>query len=117
MEPTPEHAMTDADRHTPEERETRLGEIDLEIARQAVICKVKLFDPGVVERVLAHDTQVCGADHPVAFETLRALLVMHYTEGRRLAEALSPEQAGVIAHDVRERLRRRLGRQLGGPAA
>ena len=106
--------MTDADRYTPQESETRLSEIDLEIVRQAVICKVRLFDPGVVERVLANDVQVCGAMHPVAFETLRALLVMHYAEGMHLAQALSPEQAGAIAHVVRDALRRRVGHQLGG---
>ena len=106
--------MTDADRYTPHEWETRLAEIDLEIARQAVICKVRLFDPGMVERVLANDPQVCGAAHPVAFMTLRALLVMHYAEGLHLAQALSPEQAGAIAHEVRDALRRRIGRQLGG---
>ena len=106
--------MSDTDRYTPQEWETRLAEIDLEIARQAVICKVKLFDPGVVERVLANDTQVCGAQHPVAFDTLRALLVMHYAEGQHLAQALSPEQAGAIAHEVRDALRRRVGNQLGG---
>jgi len=106
--------MSDADRYTPQEWETRLAEIDLEIARQALICKVRLFDPGVVERVLANDTEVCGAMHPVAFDTLRALLVMHYAEGMHLAQALSPEAAGAIAHEVRDALRRRLGGQLGG---
>ena len=52
----------------------------------------------------------------MAFETLRALLVMHYAEGQHLAQALSPEQAGAIAHEVRDALRRRVGSQLGGAA-
>jgi len=106
--------MTDIDRYTLDEWAAQLREIDLEIARQAVICKVRLFDPGVVERVLANDAQVCGAAHPGAFQTLRALIVMHYAEGMHLAQALNPEEAGAIAHEVRDALRRRIGRQLGG---
>ena len=48
----PEPAVTtNANRYTHEEWETRLEGIDLEIVRQAAICQVHLFEPGVVERV------------------------------------------------------------------
>ncbi|CAB5677040.1 Uncharacterised protein [Delftia tsuruhatensis] len=103
-----------ANRFLPEEWECRLQEIDLEIARHAVICKIPLLQAGVVERVLADDASVCGAGHETAFKTLRGLLYMHYTEVLHISEVLSPDAAQEIAHRVRLRLAQRLGQQLGG---
>lgn len=112
--------MMPANRFLPEEWESRLEEIDLEIVRQALICKVALLEPGVVEHVLANDAAVCGSDHKESFRTLRGLLYMHYNEVVHISEVLSPEIANEIAHRVRERLRSRLsasvGRQLGDTA-
>lgn len=105
-----------ANRFLPEEWESRLEEIDLEIARQAIICKVALLQPGVVERVLADDASICGADHKESFRTLRGLLYMHYNEVLHISEVLSPEIANEIAQRVRERLRHRVGKQLGDVA-
>lgn len=95
-----------ANRFLPEEWECRLQEIDLEIARHAVICKIPLLQAGVVERVLADDASVCGGDHEAAFKTLRGLLYMHYTELLHISEVLSPDAAQEIAHRVRLRLQR-----------
>ena len=38
-----------------------LDEIDLEIARLATLCRVRILDPGVIERVLHQDASVCGS--------------------------------------------------------
>ena len=105
-----------ANRFLPLEWESRLEEIDLEILRQAAICRVALLDPGAVERVLANDAGVCGATHEAAFRTLRGLLYLHYTEVLHISEGLSPEIAQVIANRVREHLRHRTSTQLGGMA-
>lgn len=105
--------MMPANRFLPEEWESRLQEIDLEIARQAIICKVALLQPGVVERVLGNDDSICGSDHKESFRTLRGLLYMHYNEVVHISEVLSPEVAQDMAHRVRERLRQRVGKQLG----
>ena len=102
-----------ANRFLPHEWESRLEEIDLEIVRQAAICKVALLDPGAIERVLANDAGVCGSEHEAAFRTLRGLLYLHYTEVLHISEGLSPEIANVIANRVREHLRHRIGTQLG----
>ena len=102
-----------ANRFLPDEWENRLGEIDLEILHQAAICKIHLFDPGAVERVLANDAGICGAEHGTAFRTLRGLLYLHYTELLHISEVLSPEIAQVIANRVREHLRHRSGEQPG----
>lgn len=105
--------MMPANRFLPEEWESRLEEIDLEIARLAIICKVALLEPGVIELVLADDHRICGADHRESFRTLRGLLYMHYSEVLHISEVLSPELANEIAHRVRERLRHRIGEKLG----
>ncbi|WP_043003932.1 hypothetical protein [Comamonas testosteroni] len=100
-----------ANRFLPDEWENRLEEIDLEILHQAAICKIRLLEPGAVERVLANDAGICGAVHETAFRTLRGLLYLHYTEVLHISEVLSPEIAQVIADRVREHLRRRSGTQ------
>lgn len=107
--------MKEANRFLPEEWEARLEGIDLEIARQAIICKVRLLEPGVAERVLQNDTSVCGADHAQAFQTLRGLLVMHFTELNHLSDIVGPEQSLEVAQRVRAHLRPRIGEQLGVP--
>jgi len=62
-----------------EHRDTRwykhMAEIDKEIARHAVLCKVPILDPGVIERVLANDSSVCGTQNPASFTKLRSLLM------------------------------------------
>ncbi|MDR0225750.1 MAG: hypothetical protein LBI66_04970 [Burkholderiaceae bacterium] len=108
--------MMPANRFLPEEWESRLEEIDLEIARQAIICKIALLEPGAVERVLHDDESICGASHKDAFRTLRGLLYMHFNEVVHISEVLSPEVAHDIAQRVRERLRHRVGKQLGDGA-
>ena len=42
------------------------------------ICKVRLLDPGVIERVLHNDASVCGTQNKAAFDKLRQALMMHY---------------------------------------
>jgi hypothetical protein len=42
-------------------------DLDQEIARLALLCRVPILDPGNVERVLRKDGSVCGTDNPVAF--------------------------------------------------
>ncbi len=55
-----------------------LDDVDREVARLATICKVRLLDPGVIQRVLDNDATVCGTSNPAAFDKLRQALMMHY---------------------------------------
>ena len=48
-----------------------LDDIDTEIARLALLCQVRILDPGVVERVVRNDASVCGTNNPAAFEKLQ----------------------------------------------
>ncbi len=52
-------------------------EIDLEIARLAVMMDIPILDPGVIDRILGNDASVCGKQKPRAFAELRAMMMMH----------------------------------------
>ncbi len=91
-----------------------LGEIDLEIARLASICKVPLLDPGVIERVLHNDPTVCGSSNARAFDKLRQLLMMHYTVRDRVVGTLGEPETQQIVREIVEQLRHRIGDKLGG---
>jgi len=92
-------------------------EIDAEIAKYAIMCRVRILDPGVIERVLKNDPLVCGATNPKAFEKLRGLLMMHYSVRERAVVTLGPEETLRMVNDIVARLRERLGDSLGGPPA
>lgn len=88
--------------------------IDLEIAQLAIMCQVKLLDPGVIDRVLANDQSLCHAGHETAFEKLRGMVVLHYRAQEQLAEELGAVDAEAIRLAVFQHLRLRVGKQLGG---
>ncbi|BEV15903.1 hypothetical protein HBDW_26910 [Herbaspirillum sp. DW155] len=112
-----------AERHTPDELTQELESLDLEIVRCAVICQVRLFDPGVLNQVMDNNDQVCGQAHPIAFQSLRGLLYLHFDMHRQLAQTYGSHDAEEIIRRVQDHLRPRIGDQLGqlfdagGPAA
>jgi hypothetical protein len=82
----------------------QLEELDREIARLALLCEVRILDPGVVTRVLQKDASVCRTDNPIAFEKLRKLLMMYFAIHEKSADALGPELLAVIEADIIQRL-------------
>ena len=91
-----------------------LDEIDREVARLAIICKVRILDPGVLARVLKNDASVCGAKNPAAFDKLRNALMMHYKVRDQAVEAMGEAMTERVVAELVERLRKRIGDQLGG---
>ena len=83
-----------------------LEELDRQIARLATICRVRLLDPGVVERVLRDDCSVCGSDNGLAFRKMRELLLMHFALLGRESEAVGVKEAAGIEQYVIERLKK-----------
>lgn len=109
---------TDARRFLPSDREARLKDLDLEIVRLAIICKIRLLDPGIAERVLANDTSLCDIENcRNAFRTLRGLLLMHYNELNAINAQADPQTMRVVAQNVRDALKGVIGGQLGGRGA
>ena len=105
--------MNSVNPSSPRHWDTILESIDLEIAQMAIICQIRLLDPGVIERVIDRNDSVCGHKNPHAFEKLRALLIMHFTARERAGVELGAQQALAIAAHVHAHLSARVGEQLG----
>lgn len=92
-------------------------EIDKEIAKYAALCKVRLLDPGIIERVLNDDATVCGSANPALFKKLRSLLMMHYSVREKAVVALGPQETLRMVDEIVTRLRERFGDSLGKPGS
>jgi hypothetical protein len=90
-----------------------LDELDIEIARLALLCRVRLLDPGVVERVLHNDAGVCGTDNPVGFAKLHSMLMMHFVMVKKTLDAVGTAQTEQIVLHIAEALKKRFGDVLG----
>ena len=90
-----------------------LDELDYEIARMALLCQVKVLEPGVIERVWKKDASVCGTANPVAFQKLHDLLMMHFRIREKTVEAVGPAQTAQIEAHIIERLRKPFGDLVG----
>ncbi|MBL8540023.1 MAG: hypothetical protein JNK68_06585 [Betaproteobacteria bacterium] len=96
-----------------------LDELDREIARLAALCKMRILDPGIIDRVLKKDASVCGTDNPAAFAKLRELLMMHLAIRNKSANAVGQAQTAAIEAYIIDRLRKtfpELGEGEGPPA-
>ena len=87
-------------------RARTLEELDRELGRLALVCRVPILEPGVIDRVLHGDRGVCGTDNRVAFAKLRDLLIMHFTLHGQWAAELGETQVVAIEDHVIERLRK-----------
>ena len=83
-----------------------LEDLDREVGRLAMLCRVRVFEPGAIERVLRNDRSVCGSDNPIAFAKLRNLLLMHFKLHHDWAVELGEAQTLAIENYVIERLRK-----------
>ena len=92
-----------------------LYELDKEVARLAMLCRVRILDPGVLERVLKKDASVCGTSNPKAFDKLHDLLIMHYAVRDKVAGEFGQAGTVQIMEKIVERLRKNFGDQLGTP--
>jgi len=90
-----------------------LEELDHEVGRLALLCRVPILESGVIERVLHGDHLVCGTDNPVAFAKLRDLLMMHLAVHAKWAAEVGEPQVAAMEGYVIERLRKSLP-ELGG---
>jgi len=81
-----------------------LEDIDRELARLAGMCRVRLLQRGVVERVLQRDPAVCGTDNPLAFAKLRDLLMLHFAVRAKSAEEMGQPHTAAIESYVVARL-------------
>ena len=90
-----------------------LDELDYEIARMALLCQVRVLEPGVIERVLKKDASACGTQNPVAFAKLHNLLMMHFAMREKSVNAVGEARTAAIEAYVIERLRKPFGDLVG----
>lgn len=91
-----------------------LDNVDREVARLASICKVRLLDAGVIDRVLKNDATVCGSQNAVAFDKLRNALMMHYHVRGKAVQAVGETATQEMIDEIVANLRKRLVGQMGG---
>ena len=84
-----------------------LEDIDREIARMAMLCRVKLLQTGVIERVLQRDASVCGTENRIAFGKLHDMLVLHFAVREKSAQVRGQIPTAAIESYVVEHLRKR----------
>jgi len=90
-----------------------LEDLDHEVGRLAMLCRVPLLERGVIDRVLKNDRSVCGTDNAVAFAKLRDLLMMHFVLRQGWAAEVGEPQTAAIEAYVIERLRKALPELTG----
>ncbi|HET9694127.1 MAG TPA: hypothetical protein VFP48_07065 [Steroidobacteraceae bacterium] len=86
---------------------TSLDDIDAEIARLALLCQVRILDPGVVDRVVRNDASVCGTNNPIAFAKLHGMLALHFGVRDSMADAHGQALTSRVEQQVIDRLRAR----------
>ena len=91
-----------------------LEEVDREIARLVHICEVRIFEPGVIARVLKNDASVCGTANPIAFRKLHDLIMLHFAIREKSVQSFGQAQTAAIENYVIERLRKSLPELPGG---
>jgi len=93
--------------------ESNLEELDGEIARLAVLCGIRILEPGTFQRVLQSDVSVCGTENPIAFAKLRALLMMHFAIREKSVDVFGQAVTTRVEDYVIDRLKQRFGHLLG----
>ena len=83
-----------------------LDAVDREIARLALICQVRILEPGVISRVLQKDASVCGTHNPVAFSKLHDMLKLHLAIREKSVEAFGQAETVRLEDHIIERLKK-----------
>ena len=93
--------------------ENNLEELDGEIARLAMLCGIRILEPGAVQRVLQKDASLCGTDNPIAFAKLRGLLMMHLAIREKSVDVFGPATTARVEDYVIDRLKKRFPQLKG----
>ena len=72
-----------------------------ELSRLAIVCDIELGRPGLAERILKNDQNVCGRDNPKAFRQMRQHLMALFSLEERAIERLGSEDTKEILDHVR----------------
>ena len=82
------------------------AELDLEIARLALLCQVRLLDAGVIRRVLQRDASVCAAPNAPTFAKLHDMLILYFVVREKAVADLGELATAAVEAQAAERLGR-----------
>jgi hypothetical protein len=80
----------------------QLDGIARELSKLAIACDIKMFEPGMAERILKNDDSVCGRRNPEAFQKIRRHLMALFPLEERAIERLGVDDTKEILDQVRE---------------
>ena len=93
--------------------ENNLEELDGEIARLAMLCGIRILEPGAVQRVLQKDASLCGTDNPIAFAKLHGLVMMHLAIREKSVQVFGQTATARVEDYVIDRLKQRFPQLKG----
>jgi hypothetical protein len=88
-----------------ESRDSRLADqihaIAAELSKLAIACDIKMFEPGVAERILKDDDGVCGRNNPQAFQQMRKHLMVLFPLRKKAVDELGAAETKRVMEQVR----------------
>ena len=94
--------------------ERHLDAVGDELLRLAVLCDVRLRDPGVVDRIIRNDETVCGTKNAIAFRKLRGLVMATFDSLNKAVDRIGPDEVRQITAAIVARADRVRGIGKGG---
>jgi hypothetical protein len=84
----------------------QLDSLATEMSRLCIICDIKMLEPGVGERVLKGDENVCGRKNPVVFAKLRKHLMAFCQVEEKAIKRLGADEVRPMLDEVRASIAR-----------
>ena len=75
--------------------------IAAELSKLAIACDIKMFEPGVAERILKDDDSVCGRKNPRAFQLMRKHLMVLFPLRKKAVDELGASETKRVMEQVR----------------
>ena len=88
-----------------------------ELSKLAIACDIKMFEPGVAERILRDDDSVCGRKNPDAFRQMRKHLMVLFPLQRDAVDEIGAVETKAIMTQVRAAVNELRGASRGGSAS
>ena len=104
-------AMVDLSPYQFERWSRQFGNLDLQIHRLSLACKIDLGQTGMVDSVIANTDLSGGKKKSRAFTTMRGLLILRLLMQTKASAELGSRAAATLGHYQLDRLYERIGRK------
>lgn len=103
--------MTEISHYQFERWSRQFGNLDLQIYRLSLACKIDLGQTGMVDSVIANTDLSGGKNKSRAFTTMRGLLILRLLMQTKASAELGSRAAATLGHYQLDRLYERIGRR------